>query len=92
MRAATFSGGGQLVSPRPTRRSGERRDEKGRAGCMRSAFLRGGYFSPASTLALSTFCFGGSGHVVNALNAHGGLYARFRSSMKVVPGSGFSST
>jgi hypothetical protein len=30
-------------------------------------------FSPASTFTLRMFCFGGSGHVANAVNAQGGL-------------------
>ncbi len=34
---------------------------------------RGGYFSPASTRTLRMFCSGGSGQVVNSLNAQGGL-------------------
>ena len=59
--------------------SRDRHREVGRCalagGCSRRGqpARSGGYFSPASMRALRMFCFGGSGQVVNSLNAQGGL-------------------
>lgn len=63
--------GGSITSMRATPSGGGGRCE--RRGAHRYPSRFGGYFSPASIFALRMFCFGGSGHVVYSLNAHGGL-------------------
>ncbi len=69
---------------RPTRRrtsiSPRRSSWRSRRSSRRADYdLRPAYFSPAETSVLSQFCGGGSGHVVYAENAQGGLYALLKS-------------
>src|SRR6185369_13989892 len=73
------------------RAQGQREQRRGPQAHARYPALRGGYFSPASIFVLRMFCFGGSGQVVNALNAQGGLYARFKSRSNVRFATGFGS-
>src|SRR6185369_15924416 len=81
---------GEESLPQPVVRVSEENREAFPGGTHYPA-LRGGYFSPASIFVLRTFCFGGSGQVVNALNAQGGLYARFKSRSNVRFATGFGS-
>src|SRR5437016_6539959 len=80
------------IRPHPSNGNAMTRAKAHSTADQLAATFFGGYFSPASMRVFMMFCFGGSGQVVNSLNAHGGLYVRLRSMKKLSPGAGFFST